>query len=120
MKVSLVQYFGSLPQESSYPCPVHDVEKVGFDVAYMFIPARIYNSVSHLTQLIQLITTSFPVLGRIRPDTGTDYTAPEPTGISPRLGWGSGDWLSKFSSLLEAAELEERQSVRRDPISLGV
>ena len=87
--------------------PVHDVVKVGFDVAYMFIPARIYDSVSHLTQLSQLIPLSHP------PSLSRSYTARyrhrlqehlNPTGFSPRLGWGWGDWLSKFSNLLEAAE----------------
>ncbi|KAK3355648.1 hypothetical protein B0H65DRAFT_54288 [Neurospora tetraspora] len=102
------------PPSKSRRTPVHDVVKVGFDVAYMFIPARIYNSVSHLTQLTQLITTPFPVsvvYGQIQRHTGTNC-------FPPRLGWGSGDWLSNFSNLLEAAEQEERQSIAGIP-SLG-
>lgn len=59
MQVSLVQYYGCPPKTRR--TPAHDVVKVGFDVAYMFIPARIYDSVSHLTQIAQLIITSFPV-----------------------------------------------------------
>lgn len=60
-----------------------------------------------------------PCLGRMRPDTGTDYNrAPEPTTF--HLGWvgALGIGCQKFSNLLEAAEQKKRQRVAGIP-SLG-